>query len=227
MPPVDDKNDSGSGEVFSPPCSLHEADPAYAGLERDPQAVSRWRKGVRERLIAARLAMAADERLALGEKIAAHLERALGDVRGLTVSAYWPFRGEPDFRPLMARIVGHGGQTALPVVVTRAAPMIFRCWRAGDPLEKGIWNIPVPAETAETVIPDIVIAPLVGFDGGKYRLGYGGGYFDRTLASLKKKPRVIGAGYAMTAIPTIYPQEYDIPMDEIVTEAGSSAYSVF
>ena len=216
MPPADDKN-----EPASPPCSLQEAAPSYAGLDRDPKAVSRWRKGERERLIAARLAMPAGERLARGEKIAAKLERILGDVRGLTVSAYWPFRGEPDFRPLMARIAERGGETALPAVVTRAAPMIFRRWSAGEPLEKGIWNIPVPAQTAGTVIPDIVIAPLVGFDSGKYRLGYGGGYFDRTLAGLASKPRVIGAGYAMTEIPTIYPQAWDIAMDEIVTETGA------
>ncbi len=162
----------------------------------------------------------AAKRQALGEKIAAHVEGAMGDVRGLTISAYWPFRGEPDFRSLMARVRERGGRTALPVCIKRAAPMSFRIWAQGDPLERGVWNIPIPAETAEIVIPDIVIAPLVGFDAEKYRLGYGGGYFDRTLAALAQKPKVIGAGYAAALMPTIYPQPYDIPMDVIVTERG-------
>lgn len=118
----------------------------------------------------------------------------------------------------MARLAERGGRTALPVCVKRAAPMIFRAWAQGKPLERGVWNIPVPPETAETVIPDIVIAPVVGFDGENYRLGYGGGYFDRTLANLSAKPRVIGAGYACAKMPTIYPQSYDVPMDMIVTE---------
>ncbi len=217
MPSSDDIADNPSA---SPPCALTDADPCYAGLECDPEAVFRWRKKERERLIAERLAIPVEKRLALGEKIAAHVEDAIGDVRGLTVSAYWPFRGEPDFRPLMAEIRERGGRTALPVCIRRAAPMTFRIWSHGEPLERGVWNIPVPAETAESVIPDIVIAPLVGFDGGNYRLGYGGGYFDRTLAALPQKPNVVGAGYAAALMPTIYPQPFDIPMDMIVTENG-------
>ena len=81
----------------------------------------------------------------------------------------------------MASVIERGGTVALPVVVEKARPLIFRAYRPGDRLEKGVWNIPVPADGA-AVTPDIVIAPLVGFDGGKFRLGYGGGFFDRTLA---------------------------------------------
>ncbi len=206
--------------LASSPCALSQADPGYAGLERDTEAVSRWRKKERERLIAERLAIPVEKRLALGEKIAANVEREIGDIRGLTVSAYWPFRGEPDFRPLMAKIAARGGKTALPVCAKRAAPMIFRIWTEGEPLERGIWNIPVPAETAPTANPDIIIAPLVGFDGKNYRLGYGGGYFDRTLAAIPYKPKVIGVGYAGSRMSTIYPQPYDIPMNVIVTDEG-------
>jgi 5-formyltetrahydrofolate cyclo-ligase len=178
--------------------------------------VARWRKGERERLIAARLAMPAETRAAMSAAIAAQLDATVGDVTGRIVSLYWPFRGEPDLRPWMASLAARGGTPALPVVIEKARPLIFRAYRPGDRLEKGVWNIPIPAD-GNPVIPDIVIAPLVGVDPLNYRLGYGGGFFDRTLAALPKRPLVIGVGYAMQRIPTIHPQPHDIPMDRIVT----------
>lgn len=81
-----------------------------------------------------------------------------------------------------------------------------------------MWNIPVPHADAEIVLPDVVIAPLVGFDPNCYRLGYGGGFFDRTLAAMQTMPRVFGVGYSQAALATIYPQPRDIPMDVVVTE---------
>lgn len=217
-----DKDGDQAGGYASPPCMMHEVDPAYSGipLEGDPQQkadVMRWRKAERERLIKQRLAIPGETRRAYGERIAAQLEEAIGEPAGITVSAYWPFRGEPDLRALLGRVIERGGQAALPVVVARAQPLIFRAWKPRDPLERGVWNIPVPAETAPEVIPDVVIAPVVGFDPDCYRLGYGGGFFDRTLASLPKRPRVFGVGYSEAAIPTIYPQSHDIPMGVVVT----------
>jgi 5-formyltetrahydrofolate cyclo-ligase len=87
-------------------------------------------------------------------------------------------------------------------------------------MERGFWNIPVPADGPQ-VMPKIVIAPVVGFDPDCYRLGYGGGYFDRTLMAMPAGTRVIGVGYAQAAIPTIHPQPHDIPMNLIVTEKGT------
>ncbi len=215
--------DEAPAGYASPPCYMHELDPAYAGLSavdaRQWSDVKRWRKAERERLIAERLAIDAARRGQYGECIAEGLDQAIGDVAGMTVGIYWPFRGEPDLRAWMARIVSHGGRCALPVVVEKAKPLVFRRWAPGDPLERGIWNIPVPAGGAE-VMPDIVIAPLVGFDPQCYRLGYGGGFFDRTLAAMPAKPRIIGVGYTPSAIATIYPQPHDIAMDLIVTERG-------
>jgi 5-formyltetrahydrofolate cyclo-ligase len=95
--------------------------------------------------------------------------------------------------------------------------LIFRAYKSGDPLEKGIWNIPIPAE-GNPVLPDVVIAPIVGVDPLNFRLGYGGGFFDRTLAAMPFKPLVIGVGYDLQRIATIHPQPHDIPMDRIVTE---------
>ncbi|MBA3447711.1 MAG: 5-formyltetrahydrofolate cyclo-ligase [Pseudaminobacter sp.] len=201
--------------------SVNGGGEATAASAPDPGSwadVARWRKAERARLIEARLAIPAETRTAMAASIARSLDAAIGDVGGRTVSLYWPFRGEPDLRPWMASIIERGGMAALPVVIEKGQPLVFRAYRPGDRLEKGVWNIPIPADS-ENVIPDIVISPIVGIDPLNYRLGYGGGFFDRTLAALPKKPLVIGIGYAMQAIATIYPQPHDIPMDQIVTEA--------
>lgn len=220
------KNESDGpapGECFSPPCSMHEVDPAYVGLPdgagRPDDNLKRWRKIERERLLAARMTLSWQVRACYDERIAAGLHDAIGDPRGLTVSVYWPFKGEPDLRPWMDQVRARGGQTALPVVVGKAQPLVFRLWAHGEPLERGVWNIPVPSEGAR-VEPDVVIAPVVGFDRAGFRLGYGGGFYDRTLAALAKRPRIVGVGYAQAAIATIYPQPHDIPMNLVVTDAG-------
>ena len=211
-------------EAGSPACLMHLIDPASGTLPPDGDGqqwidVMRWRKAERERLIALRLAIPAEERRRYSECIAKGLESVLGDVSGRIVSVYWPFRGEPDLRPWMERLADRGATCALPMVIAPRTPLVFRAWRRGEPLQPGIWNIPVPSEGAE-VTPDIVLAPVVGFDRRCYRLGHGGGFFDRTLAALPQRPRIVGVGYARLAIPTIFPQAHDIPMDLIVTEEG-------
>jgi 5,10-methenyltetrahydrofolate synthetase len=208
----------------SPACSMHEVDQHYVGLTpfsdaEEAKNIARWRKVERERLISGRLSLDAETRARYSASIAATLHRLVGRPRGRIVSTYWPFRGEPDLRSWLEQIDGRGGRTALPVVVAKHAPMEFRTWRRGDPLERGVWGIPYPSG-GEVVVPDIVIAPVVGYDVEGYRLGYGGGFFDRTLASLPKPAYAIGVGYARQAIPTIYPRPHDIPMNAIVTERG-------
>jgi 5,10-methenyltetrahydrofolate synthetase len=135
------------------------------------------------------------------------------------VSFYWPFRGEPNLRPLMRRMVAAGKSVALPVVVEKRQPLEFRPWTPGCEMMLGVWNIPIP-DTREKVTPRLLLAPVVGFDPQRYRLGYGGGYLDRTLASLAGARAVIGVGYDSQAIATIHPLPHDIPMDRIVTESG-------
>lgn len=176
-----------------------------------------WRKAERHRLIDQRFAVDASERRRCSIEISAKLHQLVGELANRTVSSYWPFKGEPDLRPWMQTITEGGGRCALPVVVVKSAPLAFRVWQQGDRLERGVWNIPVPADGAE-VIPDIVIAPLIGFDEACYRLGYGGGYYDRTLAALASRPLIIGVGYARAAMTSIHPLPHDIPMDIIVTE---------
>ncbi len=224
-----DKSDGDGPQYASPPCFMHELNSDYGPqVASDPMAwadVARWRKAERARLIEARLGIGADDRAAMAGKIAEGLDAAIGDVSGKTVSLYWPFRGEPDLRPWMASVTDRGGRVALPVVIEKAQPLIFRAYKPGDRLEKGVWNIPIPAE-GEPILPDVVISPIVGVDPQHYRLGYGGGFFDRTLAIMPKKPLVIGVGYEMQRIPTIYPQMHDIPMDRIVTEIPNSSIAM-
>ena len=219
---VDDSGEEDERrEYASPACFVHETDPVYSGLSAvtvtgQRENIIRWRKVERARLIALRLAITAQERADRALRIATRLEALFPALAGCAISLYWPFRGEPDLRDWADRISTGGAICALPVVVEMNAPLVFRTWRPGEPLARGVWNIPVPAGGAE-VIPDVVIAPVVGFDHQGYRLGYGGGFFDRTLAAFVRKPRVIGVGYDEASIPTIYPLPHDVPMDTIVT----------
>jgi 5,10-methenyltetrahydrofolate synthetase len=180
--------------------------------------VRAWRKTERERLIAARVAVPAEIRIGWTVALIAVLEPILRAAKG-PISFYWPFRGEPDLRPLMRRLSGEGFAFALPVVIERGRPMVFRPWVPGAKLEPGIWSIPVPA-TKEEIEPKLLLAPVVGFTAEGYRLGYGGGYFDRTLAKLGPGHAAIGVGYELGRLATIHPQPHDIRMSRIVTEAG-------
>ena len=223
---MSDPDQGGPRDLASPACFLHELSPAEGGLGELDQAeqrasILRWRRAERERLLAQRLAMPADLRAAHANRIAAHLDTLLPSLDGKIVSLYWPMRGEPDLRAWLASILERGALCALPVVAEKNAPLVFHLWRPGEKLKRGFWNIPVP-ETEEAVTPDIALAPIVGFDAERYRLGYGGGYFDRTLAVLPTSRRVIGVGYSVFRIKTIYPLPHDIRMDEIVTEIGSA-----
>lgn len=220
------KDDDATAAFASPPCLLHEVDPAYSGLA--PMAarhawadVQRCRESERARLLAARLAIPPSVKQAKDRAIAANLEAILGDLTGRVVSAYQAIDGEPDLNRLLERLVASGARTALPVVVAPGRPLLFRAWAPGESLERGIRGIAVPRSDAQTVVPDILIVPVVGFDAACHRLGHGGGFFDRTLAAMPHRPRVIGIGYAQAAIATIHPQPHDIPMDMVVTEDGS------
>jgi 5-formyltetrahydrofolate cyclo-ligase len=204
-----------------PPCFLHELGPNGAPL--DPQQardVTRWRKVERERLIALRSALPAGERAQHTAAIAQELDGLITQPDEI-VSVYWPIRAEPDLRPWMRAACERGLRVALPVALALGQPLTFREWRPEAPMARGLWKIPYPAEGPE-VAPTTVLAPLVGFDAACYRLGYGGGFFDRTLAALARKPLIIGVGYPQLRIATIFPQGHDIPMDRILTGSGAT-----
>jgi 5-formyltetrahydrofolate cyclo-ligase len=184
--------------------------------------VKAWRRGIRSRLIERRLAAPAEERALWSATIEGHLEALLRAAPPAVVAAYWPVRGEFDPRPLVLRLAAEGWRAALPVIGARGAPMIFRAWSAEAAMAEGHYGIPVPADTPE-VAPATLLLPLVGFDSGNYRLGYGGGYFDRTLAALAPRPRTIGLGFELARLDTVHPLAHDIPLDLVVTEAGVQA----
>jgi 5-formyltetrahydrofolate cyclo-ligase len=185
----------------------------------DPAEVRVWRRSERQRLLALRTAAAPAERRVWGQQIEARLRLLLAEQPEIVLGVYWPFQAEFDPRPLIDWLIAAGSTVALPVVVDKKGPLEYRAWRPGEKLVNGVWNIPIP-EGHRIVVPRAVLAPLVGFDRDCYRLGYGGGYFDRTLAALRPRPWAIGVGFDLSRLETIYPQHFDIPMDLIVTEAS-------
>lgn len=212
---------TGEGSFAWPPCFMHEIDPGYGRIVDPTQTrdVARWRKAERERLIAARLALSFDERASHAGRLAADLDAVITKSMPRSVSLFWPFRGEPDLRPWMQSAHDKGIRIALPVVVAKGQPLVFREWWPGVPLAHWVWNIPCPADRP-AIVPDVVIAPLVGFDPAGFRLGYGVGFFDRTLAAATARPIAIGVGHPIGAVATIYPQPHDIAMDCILVGDG-------
>lgn len=138
------------------------------------------------------------------------------------VSGFYPYQAEINVLPLLARLVSEGWRTALPIVMTKGAPLTFRAWAPGEPTGRGIWDIHIPLETADELQPDVLLVPMLAFDRRGYRLGYGGGFYDRTLAELRKlKPVVaIGVAYAMQEMDEVPTAPYDEPLDWILTERG-------
>jgi 5-formyltetrahydrofolate cyclo-ligase len=187
-----------------------------------PDALPAWRSARRAALIRAREALPADVLLAARLAIDNHLQRGFADLARGPIAFCWPYRQEYDARHLLARLRRQGAVTLLPVVVGKGRPMIFRAWKPGDAMLRGGLGIPYPADGADAT-PDTVLLPVVGFDDDGYRLGYGGGFFDRTLQALQERgarPRVIGVGHELARLPTIHPQAYDRPLDYMVTERG-------
>lgn len=212
----------------SSPCLAGEIAPDYFDLlATDPEQardVARWRQAERIRLRAMRDALSVADRQGLSAALAGQLRQFLRErfegAAGMVLSAYWPIKGEPDLRALMAELHAEGVIIALPVVEEKARPLVFRRWQPGQHMIRGIWGIPVPPPDAEPLTPDVALAPVVGWDSAGFRLGYGGGYFDRTLAKLAPRPFTIGMGLQAARLATIFPQPHDIPLDVILTEAG-------
>ncbi|HLS87882.1 MAG TPA: 5-formyltetrahydrofolate cyclo-ligase [Burkholderiales bacterium] len=183
------------------------------------EEVKAWRKATRERLIAERAALAADTVDAWRRSIDATLERSFPGLATQRVAFCWPIKNEYDARHFARTLRDKGAVTALPVVVGRGQPLVFREWHPGVKLAKGGLDIPYPVDSQE-VVPQAVLLPMNGWDQGGYRLGYGAGFFDRTLAALDPRPVVIGVTYECARLETIYPQPWDIPADYVVTERG-------
>ncbi|EMR14044.1 5-formyltetrahydrofolate cyclo-ligase [Methylophaga lonarensis MPL] len=183
------------------------------------ELVKAWRQQQREQLIRVRQQLSLPQRQAWQR----NCHKTLSDVfAGLPVSTlgfYWPIRAEPDCRDFVAKCSELGWKTALPVIQTAHQALIFRLWTPDSPMENGPWDIPIP-KSGDIIEPDVLLIPLVGFDAAGYRLGYGGGFYDRTLASRQPKPLSIGLGIESSFLDSIHPQPHDIRLDIIITEAG-------
>lgn len=184
----------------------------------DAAAVAQWRKAERARLLALRTSIPLSERRRYDALMTGTLLREVTPAKGAVIGFYWPMKGEFDPREAIQRWREAGCVAALPVVVRKLQPMEFREWWPDVPTKPGVFNLPEPQ--SRVVVPDIVLMPPVGFDAQCYRLGYGAGYFDRTLATLAGPVLKVGVGREVGRIGTIHPQPHDIPMDLVVTEAG-------
>jgi 5,10-methenyltetrahydrofolate synthetase len=181
--------------------------------------LARWRKAERAALIARRVAASAAEHAQWSAAIDALLEDAFPMLAELTVGICWPFQAEFDARPFATRLIAKGARVALPMVVAKAQPLEFREWFPGCAMTTGVYDLPVPEGTRRWV-PDALLIPVVGIGRAGDRLGYGGGFFDRTIASFDPKPLSIALAFELSRIESSDPQPHDIPMDFVVTEAG-------
>ena len=193
-------------------------------MTSDPPAdIPAWRKVQRARLLEARQAIPLDTFQAASTTIMRDAMEVLSSTKDGLIGCYWPFRREPDCLPYMRDVLRSGGQVALPVVVARGQPLEFRMWNERTKMEAGVWGILHPAE-GPPVVPTALIVPLLGFDNAGYRLGYGAGFYDMTLASMPALPLTVGVGFESARLDSIYPQPHDVPLDVIVTEVGKREF---
>jgi len=181
--------------------------------------LAQWRKTQRNTLLAQRFAASSADHAVWSAAIEAQLRLAFALNAPWVVGFCWPYQAEFDARPFAAWLRARGVQTALPVVVAKGQPLEFRAWWPGVAMELGVYDIPVPVDT-DVLVPDVLLVPPVGIGPAGDRLGYGGGFFDRTLAAIAPVPITIATAFELSRVPTTHPQAHDILMDLVVTEAG-------
>ncbi|MCW6506683.1 5-formyltetrahydrofolate cyclo-ligase [Lichenifustis flavocetrariae] len=180
--------------------------------------------GIRAEALARRAAVSDAVRDAFASRLAtmgASLVRSEQDpFADPVVSLFLPVRGEPDTRPLIDVLAKVGLVTSLPVPIARGEPLVFRRWSPGEPLEQGSWGIEQPPVEAPTVEPDVLFVPLAAFDRRGARIGYGAGYYDATLAALRRKKHVRAIGVAFSCQEVLYvpAEDHDQPLDLVLTE---------
>lgn len=177
-----------------------------------------WRQAMRQAMQQRRLGLEEATHAQWSAQIVAHLLGALPPP--MVLALCWPIKREPDVRAVVDRWCCAGRRVALPVVIESAQPLAFREWTPDSVLQADRYGIPTPLE-GDWLQPDLILLPLNGFDSAGYRLGYGGGYFDRTLASMQPRPLAVGVGFEINRLPTIRPEVHDQRLDWLVTEAGA------
>lgn len=185
----------------------------------EPTAIDQQKAALRRAALARRDALAPTERAAAAAAIA---ERpfALPITASTIVAGFMPLKSEINPLPLLQRLAAAGAALALPVIAGRGRPLIMRSYRIGDPLVAGVWGIREPAADAAEVLPDILIVPLLAFDRRGYRLGYGAGYYDMTIAALRdRKPiAAVGVAYGAQEVAEVPITDRDARLDLVVTE---------
>ena len=181
--------------------------------------LAQWRKTQRAELISRRQAITPDDHHAWSATITQLVEQGFPILQKLVVGFCWPYKGEMDPRFAIRFLRERGARAALPAVVKKNAPLEFREWWPGVTMTPGVFDLPVPDDT-KVLIPDALLIPPVGFGEQGDRLGYGGGFFDRTLEAITPQPLKIAMAFEVSRIPTTYPQAHDILMDFVVTERG-------
>lgn len=179
--------------------------------------IERWRYTKRKELVAERRRIRPDYRRSAQATIYQRLRAEFGELEDAVVGFYWPIKGEINLSPMVRTLIDSGAEAALTVVVEKQHPLEFWAWHAATAMTRGIGKIPIPT-TRTPLQPTALLVPLLGFDPTGHRLGYGGGYYDRTLANYRLKPLTIGVGFDSGRLSTIHPQPHDVPMDAIVTE---------
>jgi len=180
------------------------------------------RRALRKQLVERRLALSADDCERLSAAVCAHLRNNFPQLAGMRVGFCWPVKNEPDLRPLMQSWIdsGNPGFTALlPVVIEADAALAFRAWTPESRLEADRYGIPAPVE-GEFLVPEALLIPVNAFDAAGYRIGYGGGFFDRTLAEIQPVPLSVGVGFELSRVDSVCPQIHDMRLDAMVSEAG-------
>lgn len=193
------------------------------GIHQKTQSADR--RALRRALLDRRLALSVDDCARLSARLRTHLREGFPQLAGMRVGFCWPVQNEPDLLPLLEtwRSAKDAGFCALlPVVIDQNSALAFRIWTPETVLVADRYGIPTPA-SGDFVLPEALLLPLNAFDAAGYRLGYGGGYFDRTLAALAEqgaRPLAIGVGFELARVDTIHPEAHDQPLDAVVTEAG-------
>ena len=190
-------------------------------MKKPNEDANAQRASMRARALAEREAVPVARRAVWEAAIAYYLDALIARIEPQVLAFCWPFRAEPDVRGWVENWLD--GDTrrvaALPVVTEQACPLVFRRWTPGAELVPDRYGIPFPPQ-GEALLPDVVLIPLNAFDARGYRLGYGGGYFDRTLAVIS--PLAIGIGFELGRKTDVLPQPHDRPVNWLVTEAGAA-----
>jgi 5,10-methenyltetrahydrofolate synthetase len=207
-------------EYASPACAMHEQASEHGNADGAAtwDSVNKWRKQQRKRLLGLREGFSDSQHQTKDLAIMNNLTNS-GWLDGcLAIAFYWPMPGEIDLRPLMTGLIEQGATAALPVVTKRNQPLEFWRWTPGERLsEDGLWGIPTPP-IRRLVEVDLLLVPMLGFDDDGHRMGFGGGYYDRTIAVMNPAPVCIGVCYESGHMHSIFPQSHDMPMHAIASE---------